>query len=149
MLSPSTIVITRRGTPRRDAMAVAATGSVGETIAPSTNADGHERPITTWATTATVTIVATTSPTASRVIGRRELHTAQHDTTREAPAAGPALEYGRMCGICGIATTRGAVDPGRLAAMSAALVHRGPDSDGVHLDAGVGLAARRLSIIDL
>src|SRR3954468_6891211 len=53
-----------------------------------------------------------------------------------------------MCGICGIATTRGAVDPGRLAAMSAALAHRGPDSDGSHLDAGVGLAARRLSIID-
>src|SRR5205823_5028182 len=29
------------------------------------------------------------------------------------------------------------------------LVHRGPDSDGVFLDGGVGLAARRLSIIDL
>src|SRR5213082_4206178 len=33
--------------------------------------------------------------------------------------------------------------------MSATLVHRGPDSDGVFLDGGVGLAARRLSIIDL
>src|SRR5436190_5616175 len=54
-----------------------------------------------------------------------------------------------MCGICGIATTRGAVDPGRLAEMSATLVHRGPDSDGAHLADGVGLAARRLAIIDL
>jgi len=33
--------------------------------------------------------------------------------------------------------------------MSATLVHRGPDSDGVFVDDGVGLAARRLSIIDL
>src|SRR5205085_4542579 len=33
--------------------------------------------------------------------------------------------------------------------MSATLVQRGPDSDGVFLDGGVGLAARRLSIIDL
>src|SRR5437867_3165439 len=54
-----------------------------------------------------------------------------------------------MCGICGIATARGAVDPERLAAMSATLIHRGPDSDGMFVDGTVGLAARRLSIIDL
>src|SRR6476661_5625931 len=54
-----------------------------------------------------------------------------------------------MCGICGIASTRGTVDPGRLAAMSATLVQRGPDSDGAYLDGRVGLAARRLAIIDL
>src|SRR6266540_7404080 len=54
-----------------------------------------------------------------------------------------------MCGICGIATIQGAVDPARLAAMSATLVQRGPDSDGSHLEPGVGLAARRLAIIDL
>ena len=54
-----------------------------------------------------------------------------------------------MCGICGIASARGPVDPGRLAEMSATLVHRGPDSDGSFVDGGVGLAARRLSIIDL
>jgi asparagine synthase (glutamine-hydrolysing) len=53
-----------------------------------------------------------------------------------------------MCGICGIAAREGA-DPGRLAAMSATLVHRGPDSDGTWLGGPVGLAARRLSIIDL
>jgi asparagine synthase (glutamine-hydrolysing) len=54
-----------------------------------------------------------------------------------------------MCGICGIARADGTVDPEWLAAMSATLVHRGPDSDGTFLDGLVGLAARRLSIIDL
>src|SRR5262245_24008693 len=33
--------------------------------------------------------------------------------------------------------------------MSATLVHRGPDSDGSFVDGAVGLAARRLAIIDL
>ena len=54
-----------------------------------------------------------------------------------------------MCGICGIASARGAADPERLAAMSATLAHRGPDSDGAFVDGAVALAARRLSIIDL
>jgi asparagine synthase (glutamine-hydrolysing) len=54
-----------------------------------------------------------------------------------------------MCGICGIASRTGAPDPERLAAMCRALVHRGPDSGGEHLDGPVALAARRLSIIDL
>ena len=48
-----------------------------------------------------------------------------------------------------VASARGAVDPGRLAAMSATLVHRGPDSDGAFVEGPVGLAARRLAIIDL
>jgi len=54
-----------------------------------------------------------------------------------------------MCGICGIASVRGAVDRERLAAMSSTLTHRGPDSDGSFVDGGVGLAARRLAIIDV
>jgi asparagine synthase (glutamine-hydrolysing) len=54
-----------------------------------------------------------------------------------------------MCGICGIASSRGRADRELLAAMSATLVHRGPDSEGTFLDGGVGLAARRLAIIDL
>jgi len=54
-----------------------------------------------------------------------------------------------MCGICGIASREGAPDAERLAAMSAALVHRGPDSGGEHFDGPVALGARRLSIIDL
>jgi asparagine synthase (glutamine-hydrolysing) len=54
-----------------------------------------------------------------------------------------------VCGICGLASRTGAADPGRLRAMSSTLVHRGPDSDGELVDGPVGLAARRLSIIDL
>jgi len=54
-----------------------------------------------------------------------------------------------VCGICGIAEASGTVDPARLEAMSATLVHRGPDSEGSYVDGPVALAARRLSIIDL
>jgi asparagine synthase (glutamine-hydrolysing) len=57
-----------------------------------------------------------------------------------------------MCGICGIAAI-GATGPppdrSVLERMSATLRHRGPDSDGIVMDDRVGLAARRLSIIDL
>ncbi|HET9114797.1 MAG TPA: asparagine synthase (glutamine-hydrolyzing) [Gaiellaceae bacterium] len=54
-----------------------------------------------------------------------------------------------MCGICGIATTRGGADVEALRAMAEQLVHRGPDSAGEHVDGAVALAARRLSILDL
>jgi asparagine synthase (glutamine-hydrolysing) len=54
-----------------------------------------------------------------------------------------------MCGICGIAAARGRADLDRLTAMSATLVHRGPDSFGEYVDGPVALAARRLKIIDL
>ncbi len=45
-LSPSRIVTIRRGTPSRWAMDVAAIASVGETMAPSTKAAGHDSPTT-------------------------------------------------------------------------------------------------------
>ena len=54
-----------------------------------------------------------------------------------------------MCGICGIALPQGDVDPRRLEEMRDTLLHRGPDSPGLFVDGPVGLAARRLSIIDL
>jgi asparagine synthase (glutamine-hydrolysing) len=54
-----------------------------------------------------------------------------------------------VCGICGIVSSNGPADPERLARMSATLIHRGPDSDGTFVDGAVGLAARRLAIIDL
>jgi asparagine synthase (glutamine-hydrolysing) len=54
-----------------------------------------------------------------------------------------------MCGICGIATANGHADVEALRAMSAQLVHRGPDSGGEHVDREVALGSRRLSIIDL
>src|ERR671938_1738714 len=55
-----------------------------------------------------------------------------------------------MCGICGmLALDGGAVDQRAVRAMADALVHRGPDSEGVFVSGPVGLAARRLAIIDL
>jgi asparagine synthase (glutamine-hydrolysing) len=55
-----------------------------------------------------------------------------------------------VCGIAGIAShDRGALDGGALAAMSAALAHRGPDDAGEARLDGCLLAARRLSIIDV
>src|SRR5215470_15978061 len=54
-----------------------------------------------------------------------------------------------MCGICGVVSANGSLDPERVARMSATLVHRGPDSAGEFADGTVALAARRLSIIDL
>jgi asparagine synthase (glutamine-hydrolysing) len=57
-----------------------------------------------------------------------------------------------MCGICGELRFDGApVDAARLVAMRDQLIHRGPDSDGLYLDAAApaGLAFRRLRIIDL
>jgi hypothetical protein len=70
-LSPSTIDTSFRGTPRRRAIEVTAKGSVGETIAPSTNALLQGRPsMNVCATTATPTVVTATRPTASSPIGR-------------------------------------------------------------------------------
>jgi asparagine synthase (glutamine-hydrolysing) len=56
-----------------------------------------------------------------------------------------------MCGICGTYEFSGAraIDREVLERMNATLVHRGPDGGGIHLDGPVGLAARRLAIIDL
>lgn len=56
-----------------------------------------------------------------------------------------------MCGICGIATPRGAapVSPELLTRMCREIIHRGPDDEGIHIEAGVGLGNRRLSIIDV
>ena len=53
--------------------------------------------------------------------------------------------------MCGIAGFSGDFDADLLPRMSEAMSHRGPDDDGVYLDPGhaVGLAHRRLSIIDL
>src|SRR5262245_20541051 len=55
-----------------------------------------------------------------------------------------------MCGITGILRTGGSsVERGELEAMTTAIAHRGPDGFGYHIDRGVGLGHRRLSIIDL
>jgi asparagine synthase (glutamine-hydrolysing) len=56
-----------------------------------------------------------------------------------------------MCGIVGIFDTRGKrpIDRGLLDRMNESQHHRGPDEGGLHLEPGVGLGHRRLSIIDL
>ena len=56
-----------------------------------------------------------------------------------------------MCGIAGIVALSPSVqiDRSMLERMGHALRHRGPDGDGYHIDHGVGLAHRRLSIVDL
>jgi asparagine synthase (glutamine-hydrolysing) len=56
-----------------------------------------------------------------------------------------------MCGICGIFEpgNETAVDGSVLKRMADTLYHRGPDDEGFYTAPGVGLAFRRLAIIDL
>jgi asparagine synthase (glutamine-hydrolysing) len=56
-----------------------------------------------------------------------------------------------MCGICGIfyPDRQQRVDRDILAAMNQQIAHRGPDDDGFFVSENVGLAMRRLSIIDI
>ena len=65
-----------------------------------------------------------------------------------------------MCGIAGFADNTGGARPGQgpvrlenefnLAhRMCEVIRHRGPDDEGIHVEPGVGLGMRRLSIIDL
>src|SRR3990167_8630135 len=56
-----------------------------------------------------------------------------------------------MCGITGIFDTRGGSDINRavLQRMNDSQLHRGPDEGSLHIEPGVGLGHRRLSIIDI
>jgi asparagine synthase (glutamine-hydrolysing) len=56
-----------------------------------------------------------------------------------------------MCGIAGIVHCESGrrVDERRLIAMRDVMRHRGPDGEGVYIDGPVGLAHRRLSIVDV
>lgn len=55
-----------------------------------------------------------------------------------------------MCGIAGVVNLDGRpADPALLARLRDVIAHRGPDDAGVHVDGSVGLAHRRLSILDL
>ena len=56
-----------------------------------------------------------------------------------------------MCGITGIIDTRAARDIARptLHRMNESQLHRGPDEGSLHIEPGVGLGHRRLSIIDV
>jgi asparagine synthase (glutamine-hydrolysing) len=56
-----------------------------------------------------------------------------------------------MCGITGVAAFKGSPHPTleQLKTMCDSIFHRGPDQDGMHIQDGVALGMRRLSIIDL
>ena len=56
-----------------------------------------------------------------------------------------------MCGITGIFDTRGgrAVDAAVLQRMNDSQHHRGPDEGSLHIEPGVGMGHRRLSVIDI
>src|SRR5688500_13305471 len=56
-----------------------------------------------------------------------------------------------MCGIAGVVMKEGRVDPGLLKSQRDSMHHRGPDDAGLWCspDGKVGLAHRRLSIVDL
>jgi asparagine synthase (glutamine-hydrolysing) len=56
-----------------------------------------------------------------------------------------------MCGIAGILTKSGITEAekAQLKQMADVLAHRGPDGEGFYFDRSIGLAHRRLSIIDL
>jgi len=56
-----------------------------------------------------------------------------------------------MCAIAGIFNSRGGrdIDRDALGRMNEIQKHRGPDDQGYHVEPGIGLGHRRLSIIDL
>jgi asparagine synthase (glutamine-hydrolysing) len=55
-----------------------------------------------------------------------------------------------MCGICGIShSDHQTPEQDIIEKMTNAIIHRGPDSDGFHIESGVGLGVRRLAIIDV
>jgi len=56
-----------------------------------------------------------------------------------------------MCGICGIffSDRQRHVERDAVAGMNRRIVHRGPDDEGLFVEENVGLAMRRLSIIDV
>ncbi len=55
-----------------------------------------------------------------------------------------------MCGIVGVMNfSGGSVEKATIQKMCEALVHRGPDDEGLYVTDGVGLGHRRLSVIDL
>jgi asparagine synthase (glutamine-hydrolysing) len=56
-----------------------------------------------------------------------------------------------MCGITGVMHFKDGVrvEPETLRQMCAAMVHRGPDDEGIYIAGPVGIGMRRLSIVDL
>ena len=96
---------------------------------------------------------------------RREIFSSDREALAEAAGSfladrlrRPIFRYDRnlnsqltMCGICGIffSNRDGRVQPDVLAGMNRCISHRGPDDDGFYVEENIGLAMRRLSIIDV
>src|SRR5438477_6090870 len=72
---------------------------------------------------------------------------------RQHEARAPSVDLRRraMCGLVGIFDTRGRREVSRelVSRMNEAQRHRGPDEVGLHVEPGLGLGHKRLSIIDL
>lgn len=54
-----------------------------------------------------------------------------------------------MCGIAGVFDRAGAIHRSDIERMIGRLAHRGPDGQGISIECGIGLAHRRLAILDL
>ena len=56
-----------------------------------------------------------------------------------------------MCGICGkwVMEPNRSITTEEITKMNDSITHRGPDDSGIHINQGVAIAHRRLSIIDL
>src|SRR3954464_12954256 len=66
--------------------------------------------------------------------------------------AGPRLQIkigALVCGIFGLISKSGPVDPEQVRQLTDLVAHRGPDGFGVKVSGNVGLGHRRLAIIDL
>ena len=59
----------------------------------------------------------------------------------------------RVCGICGVVQLRGepgpVIESAVLDVMTDVMTHRGPDDRGTHVDDGIAIGVRRLSIVDV
>ena len=84
-LSPSSTTTMRRGMFRRDRIAVAATASGGETMAPNTNATAQGMPgMRNFSVAPTASVVTMTRPMASMPIGRRLALKSRQDVSKAA-----------------------------------------------------------------
>src|SRR5215831_5525671 len=100
------MVTIRRGTFRRCVIAVAATASGGDTIAPSTNATGQDIPgKIACAAQATHVVVTITRPTASNAIGRRLAAKSRHDVNHAAENSSGGRKISST--VCGANVTLG------------------------------------------
>ena len=82
---------------------------------------------------------------------RSELGSRAVGPNRAVSSPPPDRRTQAMCGIAGKLgpSAHAPVDRGLIRAMGDAVAHRGPDADGFYVGEGIGLAHRRLSIVDV